>query len=54
MNTKHTPLILGILVTVLLVSACGGAAAPEMPTSPAAPYEPAAPEKPAAEEPFYA
>ena len=53
MNTKHTPLILGILVILLLASACGGATAPEAPTIPVAPYEPTAPEEPAAEEPFY-
>ena len=53
MNTKHTPLKLGILVILLFSAACG-AAAPEMPTSPAAPYEPAAPEEPAAPaEPYY-
>ena len=46
MNTKHTPLILGILVILLLASACG-AAAPETPKTPAEPFEPAAREEPA-------
>ena len=46
MNTKHTPLILGILVILLLASACG-AAAPETPNTPAEPFEPAAREEPA-------
>jgi len=46
MNTKHTPLILGILVILLLASACG-AMAPKEPPSPVAPAKPAAPEEPA-------
>jgi len=61
MNIKHTPLIMGILVTVLLVSACGGAAAteepvaPEMPAISDEPYESAPAEEPAeAPEPYYA
>jgi len=53
MNTKHTPLVLGILVTLLLASACGGAAATEEPAKRTVPIEPAAPEESAAEEPFY-
>ena len=55
MNIKHTPLILGILVILLLASACGGAAAPETPVLPVYLEEPAAPAEPAApEEPSYA
>ena len=46
MNAKYTPLILGILVILLLASACGAMALKE-PPSPVAPAEPAAPEEPA-------
>jgi len=46
MNTKHIPLIVGILVVLLLASACG-AAAPETPINPVEPFEPAAREEPA-------
>jgi len=59
MHTKHTPLIIGILVTLLLASACGGAAVTkepivrEAPRISDAPYEPEVPEEPV-EEPFYA
>jgi len=44
MNFKHTPLIMGILVTVFLVGACGGAAATE---------EPAVPERPVTSDKLY-
>lgn len=61
MHTKHTPLIIGILVILLLASACGDAAVSEEPAAPRtpaisdAPYEPAAPVEPAESlEPFYA
>jgi len=59
MNIKRTSLIMGILVTVLLVSACGGAAATEAPTVPERPatsdkpYEPAE-KSTGASEPFIA
>jgi Ca-activated chloride channel family protein len=56
MNAKHTPLIIGILVILLLASACGGAAATEEPSLREEPAEPA--EEPVAsaapEEPLYA
>ena len=61
MNTKHAPLVIGFLVILLFVSACGGAAPTEKPAAPtahfepAAPVEPALPEEPASTEaPFYA
>ena len=54
MNTKHTPLIMGVLIILLLTSACGGAAATEAPAAPTTHYEPAAPAEPAQpEEPYY-
>lgn len=56
MNTKHYPLIFGLLVILLLVTACGGgAAAPEETAAPTARFELAAPAEPAeepAEEPY--
>jgi Ca-activated chloride channel family protein len=65
MNTKHTPLIIGILVILLLASACGGGAALQEPAVSTEPIFPDAPaeepvdqysyEEPAeAAEPFYA
>jgi len=55
MHTKHTPLIIGILVILLFASACGGATAPEEPVAPIAHFEPAAPAEPVepAGEPLY-
>ena len=55
MNTKYTPLILGISIILLFSSACGGAAATEEPAIPIAHFEPVPPAEPAdepAEEPF--
>ncbi len=46
MSTKHTPLIIGFTLILLLVSACGGAQAREEPTAPVAPAEPAFPPEP--------
>ena len=54
MNTKHYPLIFGLLVVLLVVTACGGAPkesetpfVPPEPAEPAPPVEPPAPEGPA-------